>query len=482
MLPLKRKAGASSPRSIRSYLHRQVYPRIRKSQGKFGTLRSRPSEINNKNARRFARHPRLGATSVLGNGWIDLIGPSEDAAFQVENLAKARLSQEVHGFGGTLSAAAMRDDFAGGIEFVDATRQLPKREEMPFEIADLVFVGLAYIENEEIISAVEPGLEFTRSNLRHLHCWARGLFAAHAAEFVVIDQFGDGRMRAAHGTIRVLAQLELAELHRQSVKEQQAPNEIISAAENQLDRFHRLDGANDAGQNSKDATFGAGRHKSRRGRFGIEAAVARTIGHAENRRLPFKSENRTVHVRLFQQNTCVVDEIARGEIVGAVYDDIEVLEELERVGAGQLRLERLDLNVRIEIREARAGGFALRFADVAGAKRNLALEVGEVDDIKVNQPEFADARSGEIKTKWSAQPARADEQHLGILQLELPVHADLRHDEVAAVAQDFFIREARYRFGTGLRLYGGGHCDSLLLQISNQRAEQSMTRDFSLRS
>src|SRR6266481_5510067 len=40
MLPLKRKAGASSPRSIRSYLHRQVYPRIKKSQGKFGTPRS----------------------------------------------------------------------------------------------------------------------------------------------------------------------------------------------------------------------------------------------------------------------------------------------------------------------------------------------------------------------------------------------------------------------------------------------------------
>src|SRR5260370_14468530 len=143
----------------------------------------------------------LAAASVLWNGRINLIGPSEDAAFQVENLAKARLSQEVHGFGGTLSAATMRDDFAGRIEFVDATRQLPKREEMPFEIADLVFVGLAHVENEEIISAVEPGLEFARGDFRHLHGRAGSFFAAHAAEYVAVDQFGDVRMRAAHWAI-----------------------------------------------------------------------------------------------------------------------------------------------------------------------------------------------------------------------------------------------------------------------------------------
>src|SRR5260370_12669839 len=164
MLPLKRKAGASSPRSKRSYLHRQVYPRIKKSKGKFGTLRSGPSEINNKNARRFAGHLMLGAASVLWNGRINLIGPSEDAAFQVENLAKARLSQEVHGFGGTLSAAAVRDDLAARIESVDPPSERPKWKQMPLEVTDLVFVELAHIEHEEIISAVEPGLEVARGD------------------------------------------------------------------------------------------------------------------------------------------------------------------------------------------------------------------------------------------------------------------------------------------------------------------------------
>ena len=59
----------------------------------------------------IGRTTGLGNDSVLGNGGINLVGPCEDAALQVENLAETRLAQEVHGFGGTLAAAAMRHDF-----------------------------------------------------------------------------------------------------------------------------------------------------------------------------------------------------------------------------------------------------------------------------------------------------------------------------------------------------------------------------------
>src|SRR5258708_663591 len=169
---------------------------------------------------------------------------------------------------------------------------------MPLEIADLVFVRLAHIENEEIISAIEAGLQFARRNFRDLHRWPGSFFAAHAAEFVVVDQLGDRRMRAAHRAVWIFAQLEFAELHAESVKQEQSSDEIVAAAENHLDRFHRLDGADNAGQNAENAAFRAGRHKSRRGWFGIEAAVARAIRHAENGSLPFKPENRAVHVGL----------------------------------------------------------------------------------------------------------------------------------------------------------------------------------------
>ena len=53
----------------------------------------------------------LGTISVFWNGGINLVGPGEDAAFQVEDFAEARLPQEIHRFGGALAAAAMSHDF-----------------------------------------------------------------------------------------------------------------------------------------------------------------------------------------------------------------------------------------------------------------------------------------------------------------------------------------------------------------------------------
>ena len=47
------------------------------------------------------------------------------------------------------------------------------------------------------------------------------------------------------------------------------------------------------------------------------------------------------------------------------------------------------------------------------------------------------------RPKRRAQAAGADQQHLGGLQLLLALHADFGHDQVAAVAQDLFLRKSR---------------------------------------
>src|SRR6267143_5098664 len=62
------------------------------------------SEINYKLGRLFSWTPGLGNNSVLGNGRINLVGPGENAAFQVEDFAEARLAQEVHSLRGALAA------------------------------------------------------------------------------------------------------------------------------------------------------------------------------------------------------------------------------------------------------------------------------------------------------------------------------------------------------------------------------------------
>src|SRR3989442_9550421 len=243
--------------------------------------------------------------SVLWNGRIHFVGPREDSALEIENLPEAHFTKEIHGFRGALSAPAMRHDFARRIQLMHAPRQLAERNEVPLEIADLVFVRLAHIQDKQIVSMIQPRLKLMRRNLRHLHRWAGSFFAAHPAKFVIVNEFGDRAVRAAHRAVRIFPQFEFTELHSQRVEEQQAPREIFSGAKNELDGFHRLNRANDSRQHAKHTALSARWYKPRRRRFGIQTAVARSLGHSENGDLAFESEDRAVNVRLAKQNAGV---------------------------------------------------------------------------------------------------------------------------------------------------------------------------------
>ena len=164
----------------------------------------------------------------------------------------------------------------------------PSGIKCPFNIADLIFVRLAHVENVQVVAAIQPRLQFSRRHFRNFQIRRRRFFAANAAEFVVVDQLVNGAILAAHRAIRILAQLQFAELHAQRVEQQQTADEAVARAENQLDRFHRLDRADDSRQHAKHAAFGARRHQSRRRRFGIQAAVARASGMPKTVACPSK--------------------------------------------------------------------------------------------------------------------------------------------------------------------------------------------------
>ena len=73
-------------------------------------------------------------------------------------------------------------------------------------------------------------------------------------------------------------------------------------------------------------------------------------------------------------------------------------------------------------------------ADPLGGVDHLALQVREVDDVVVDDPERADAGRGEVQRRRRAEPAGAEQQHLGVEQLLLALDADLRQQQVARVA------------------------------------------------
>ncbi len=68
--------------------------------------------------------------------------------------------KELDRLGAASSAAAVNDQFAITVEFAYSPGQVVERDQMPPDIADLVFVGLSNVEHEDIFFIVELLLEF----------------------------------------------------------------------------------------------------------------------------------------------------------------------------------------------------------------------------------------------------------------------------------------------------------------------------------
>ncbi len=69
---------------------------------------------------------------------------------------------------------------------------------------------------------------------------------------------------------------------------------------------------------------------------------------------------------------------------------------------------------------------------------DLALEVGQVDLIVVDDAQRPHARRGQIQRDRAAEPAGAEQQHLGVEQLLLTVGPNLGEQQVARVALALF--------------------------------------------
>ncbi len=100
--------------------------------------------------------------------------------------------------------------------------------------------------------------------------------------------------------------------------------------------------------------------------------------------MSFKTENTGIYIRLAQQHAGIVDQVACGEIVGAVGDDIELLNDVQSVRRFQARLEAHHIDFGIHVRDASSRRLQLGLADVFGAVSDLALQVSDVYNVKVH--------------------------------------------------------------------------------------------------
>ena len=128
------------------------------------------------------------------------------------------------------------------------------------------------------------------------------------------------------------------------------------------------------GQHAEHARFGAARDETRRRRLGVQTPVTRAVLDREHGRLPFEPEDAAPRVRLSRHHAGVVDEVSRGEVVGAVENDVVARDELQRVRGVERHLVRLDVHVGIQPAEPCSGHLELRPADVADRNRAPAAE------------------------------------------------------------------------------------------------------------
>src|SRR6516225_6747577 len=250
---------------------------------------------------------------------------------------------------------------------------------------------------------------------------------------------------------RVPCVVERLEAHGAGVEHEEPADEPLAEVDDFPDHFERDERAEHAGERAENAGLRAGRNRAGRRRLGEKAAVGRigpsvrfTLVGANGGERAVENADRGGDERLLGKEAGVGDEVARGEIVGAVDNDVIAGDERQRVGGDEPRRVRLHRHVRVEAADRGRRALHLGPADLGRAVDDLALQVRERDRVVVDDAERADPGRGEIEQRRRAQPAGPDDQHARALERLLPRPADLVQDDVAGIAFKLLRTEHRW--------------------------------------
>src|SRR2546430_5890465 len=264
-----------------------------------------------------------------------------------------------------------------------------------------------------------------------------GLHRRSAAPRLVVDQRIDCGVFAAKRAGLVLTQLELAETHVLAFEEKVAPDHRPPDVQQVLDRFEGTHAADYPGQHADHAGLGAALHAAGRRRLREQAAVAAgALGGIEKCEAPFETEDAPVHQRLGQEVRGVVRQVASREVIGPVHDDVVGGKDAQGGLRVEVLVDRDDLDVGIEVAERLGRRLDLGPADVVVTVQELALKVGGVDGVEVDDSDLADAGRRQVHGRGRAKPAGAQEEHARVEQLALPRATYFGQDQVPRVAGD----------------------------------------------
>ena len=187
-------------------------------------------------------------------------------------------------------------------------------------------------------------------------------------------------------------------------------------------------------QHAEHAGLGAGRGQLGGRRLGDLAAVAGALVRQVDGGLTLEAEDGAVDDGDVELHRGVVDEVAGGKVVGAVDDHVVAVEDGQDVVRRQAHVVGDHVDVGVDAGQGLLGRVHLALADPVQVVEDLALQVGLVDDVHVDDAEGADAGGGQVEGGGRPEAARSEQQDLGLEQLGLPGGVHLREQQVALVA------------------------------------------------
>ena len=193
--------------------------------------------------------------------------------------------------------------------------------------------------------------------------------------------------------------------------------------------------SDDTGEGSEDSGFGTIGHRIGGRGVGEKATVAGAFAtRIKDRDLAVELEDGPVDEGFLKKKSAVVGEVASGKVVGAVEDEVVRPGKFHRIINREADRVLLDYEVRIEFLQPRGSRFHLGGIDLFFAKENLALKVGPLHMIGINQSNFSHARCREIESGGGPEASTTNDQHRSAQKLLLSGFSHLRQESVTKVA------------------------------------------------
>ena len=149
----------------------------------------------------------------------------------------------------------------------------------------------------------------------------------------------------------------------------------------------------------------------------------------EHARLSVESVDGTPHVWLAKEHARVVHHVSGGEVVRPGRDQVVAGEDLHHVVGVEGLVVHDYVDQRVDLVDAVASRLSLGPANVGLSVDYLALEVGLVHRVVVDDPEGPNARGGQVHESGRTEATGANAKDLRRLQPLLTGHGDVRDDQ-----------------------------------------------------